>query len=380
VLQYAPRLLALIAVGTLGGTLAACSGDKADDSAGATGGPITVKASDTNCEVANNSLDAGTHVFQIANSGSKVTEFYVYAAGDRVMGEVENITPGLSRELRVELPAGAYQTACKPGMIGTGIRAALTVNGSAPALTEDALLQQATTDYSRYVTSQSEALVEKTGDFVTAVKAGDVAKAKSLFPIARTYYERIEPVAEIFGDLDPKIDGREDDATAQLPFSGFHKIEKDLWVGGDISKDGPVADQLLTDVKEVVTKAKDEKLSPLQLANGAKELLDEVANSKITGEEDRYSHTDLWDFAANVDGSQAAVAALRPALEQRSPDLVKQIDTAFANVDSELGKYRVGDGWKLQNELSQAELKGLSDSINALAEPISQIAGVIAKK
>nr|WP_211191876.1 iron uptake system protein EfeO [Actinoplanes sp. TBRC 11911] len=360
--------------------MAACSGGKSDDTAAGASGPITVKASDTACEVAKSSLDAGTHVFQIANSGSKVTEFYVYADGDRVMGEVENITPGLSRELRVELPAGAYQTACKPGMIGTGIRAALTVNGSAPALTEDALLQQATESYSRYVTSQSEALVQKTGDFVTAVKAGDVAKAKALFPVARTYYERIEPVAEIFGDLDPKIDGREDDATAALPFSGFHKIEKDLWVSGDITKDGPVADQLLADVKEVVTKAKDEKLSPLQLANGAKELLDEVANSKITGEEDRYSHTDLWDFAANVDGSQAAVAALRPALEQRSPDLVKQIDTAFTTVDSELAKYQVGDGWKLQTDLSDAQLKGLSDAINALAQPISQIAGVIAKK
>jgi iron uptake system component EfeO len=378
--RYRP-ILALVALGTLGGGVAACSGDKADDTAAAgASGPITVKASDTTCDVAKSSLDAGTHVFQIANSGSKVTEFYVYATGDRVMGEVENITPGLSRELRIELPAGAYQTACKPGMIGTGIRAALTVNGSAPALTEDAQLQQATESYSRYVTSQSEALVQKTGDFVAAVKAGDVAKAKALFPVARTYYERIEPVAEVFGDLDPKIDGREDDATAQLPFSGFHKIEKDLWVSGDITKDGPVADQLLTDVKEVVTKAKDEKLSPLQLANGAKELLDEVANSKITGEEDRYSHTDLWDFAANVDGSQAAVAALRPALEQRSPDLVKQIDTAFAAVDSELGKYRVGDGWKLQTDLSDAQLKGLSDAINALAQPISQIAGVIAKK
>ncbi|NMO50957.1 iron uptake system protein EfeO [Actinoplanes sp. TBRC 11911] len=374
-MQYRP-IIALLAVGTL----AACSGGKSDDTAAGASGPITVKASDTACEVAKSSLDAGTHVFQIANSGSKVTEFYVYADGDRVMGEVENITPGLSRELRVELPAGAYQTACKPGMIGTGIRAALTVNGSAPALTEDALLQQATESYSRYVTSQSEALVQKTGDFVTAVKAGDVAKAKALFPVARTYYERIEPVAEIFGDLDPKIDGREDDATAALPFSGFHKIEKDLWVSGDITKDGPVADQLLADVKEVVTKAKDEKLSPLQLANGAKELLDEVANSKITGEEDRYSHTDLWDFAANVDGSQAAVAALRPALEQRSPDLVKQIDTAFTTVDSELAKYQVGDGWKLQTDLSDAQLKGLSDAINALAQPISQIAGVIAKK
>jgi iron uptake system component EfeO len=376
-----PRILALVAVGTLSGALAACGGDKADDvAAGGATGPITVKASDSGCDVAKSTLDAGTHIFSITNSGAKVTEFYVYAAGDRVMGEVENITPGLSRELRVELPAGTYQTACKPGMVGQGIRAALTVSGSAPALTEDVALQQATANYTRYITSQSEALVQKTTDFVTAVKAGDVEKAKSLYPIARTYYERIEPVAEIFGDLDPKIDGREDDATAELPFSGFHKLEKDLWFGKDITKDGPVADQLLTDVKEVVTKAKDEKLSPLQLANGAKELLDEVASSKITGEEDRYSHTDLWDFAANVDGSQAAVAALRPALEQRDPALVKRIDSAFAAVDAELAKYRVGDGWKLQTQLTKPQLRGLSDVINALAEPISKIAGVIAKK
>ena len=373
------RILALVAVGTLGGALAACGGSD-DTTATDAGGPITVKASDSACEVAKTSLDAGTHVFSINNSGNKVTEFYVYAAGDRVMGEVENITPGLSRELRVELPAGTYQTACKPGMIGTGIRNALTVNGSAPALTEDVALQQATESYSRYITSQSQALVEKTTDFVTAVKGGDVAKSKELFPIARTYYERIEPVAEIFGDLDPKIDGREDDATAELPFSGFHKLEKDLWVSGDISKDGPVADQLLTDVKDIAAKAKAEKLSPLQLANGAKELLDEVATSKITGEEDRYSHTDLWDFNANVEGSKAAIASLRPVLEERDPALVKTLDTEFANVDTTLTKYREGDGWKYHNELSQADLKSLSDAINALAEPISKVAAVVAKK
>jgi len=373
------RILSLVAVGLVGGSLAACGG-KSDGATPTAAGPIKVKATDTACEVSASTIPAGTHVFAISNSGAKVTEFYVYAAGDRVMGEVENITPGLSRELRVELPAGAYQTACKPGMVGVGIRAALTVSGSSAALTEDAALRQASENYTRYITSQSEALAQKTTDFANAVKARDIAKAKRLYPIARTYYERIEPVAEIFGDLDPKIDGREDDATAQLPFTGFHKLEKDLWFTGDVGGDAAVADQLVTDVKEVVTKAKAEKLSPLQLANGAKELLDEVANSKITGEEDRYSHTDLWDFAANVDGSQAAVGALRPALEQRDPALVEQIDTAFASVDAELAKYRDGDGWKPQNQLSQAELKGLSDVINALAEPISKIAGVIAQK
>jgi iron uptake system component EfeO len=217
----------------------------------------------------------------------------------------------------------------------------------------------------------------KTEEFVNAVKAGDVAKAKALFPIARTYWERIEPVAEIFGDLDPKIDGRDDVVEEGMAFTGFHRIEKDLWTTGDISKDGPLADQLLTDVKEIVAKANNEKLSPLQLANGAKELLDEVATGKITGEEDRYSHTDLWDFAANVEGSQAAVQALRPALEERAPDLVAKLDAGFKTVETTLAKYRKGDGWKLHNELSKDELKELSDVINALAEPISKIAAAI---
>jgi iron uptake system component EfeO len=377
-----PGILALVAAGALTGAVAACAGDETgeDGTAAGASGPIAVKATDTTCEIARNTLDAGTHVFAVTNSGAKITEFYVYAAGDRVMGEVENIAPGLSRQLRVELPAGTYQTACKPGMIGQGIRAALTVSGSSAPLTEDAALAQATASYTRYITAQTEALVQKTGDFVAAVKAGDVARSKALYPVARTYFERIEPVAEIFGDLDAKIDGREDGATPELPFSGFHKLEKDLWVGGDIGRDGPVADQLLADVKALVAKAKAEKLSPLQLANGAKELLDEVANGKITGEEDRYSHTDLWDFAANVDGSQAAVAALRPALEKRDAALVEQIDAGFASVEAELGKHRVGDGWKLHNQLTQPQLKNLSDAINALAEPISKIAGVIARK
>jgi iron uptake system component EfeO len=375
-----PRIAALVAAGVLSAAMAGCGGDDTGDAAAA-GGPITVKASDSSCEVARSSADAGTSVFTVTNGGKKVTEFYVYAPGDRVMGEVENIAPGLSRELHVELPAGSYETACKPGMIGKGIRAAFTVSGSSAPLTDDAALGAATTSYSRYVKSQTDALLVKTQEFVTAVKNNEVDKAKALYPVARTYWERIEPVAEIFGDLDPKIDGREEVVEEGMEFTGFHRIEKDLWAAKpDVSKDGPIADQLLTDVKEIVARAQAEKLSPLQLANGAKELLDEVASGKITGEEDRYSHTDLWDFNANVEGSKAAIAALRPVLEERDAALVKTLDSEFANVDSTLGRYRDGDGWKLHTELTETDLKGLSDAINALATPISQIAGVIAKK
>jgi iron uptake system component EfeO len=360
------------------------SGDDGTSGTSGTGGTdsaaVAVSASDDECKLSRSEVKAGTNTFAVTNQGSKVTEFYVYAEGDRVMGEVENIGPGLKRDLIVELTAGRYQTACKPGMAGNGIRGDLTVTGEATAQVDtDTALKQATESYQRYVRSQATALEERTAEFVAAVKAGDVAKAKELFPVSRTYWERIEPVAESFGDLDPKIDARENDVEPGTEWTGFHRIEKALWIGNTTAGMSPYADRLMADVKTVVAKAKVVRLNPLQLANGAKELLDEVATTKITGEEDRYSHTDLWDFRANVEGSQAAVQALRPALQQRDPALVTTLDTRFAAVFTALEKYRSGDGFKPYLPTS-AERRHLSSVVDALAEPVSKVAAVVARK
>ncbi|TLP59652.1 iron uptake system protein EfeO [Microbispora triticiradicis] len=377
-----PTVLAVATMALAG--LTACSSTGSGAGAGteataAGSGAIAVAATDTECKVAKSDLAAGTSTFAITNSGTKVTEFYVYAPGDRVMGEVENIVPGLTREVVMELPAGMYETACKPGMTGKGIRGPLKVSGEHKPLSGDAGLAEAVASYKRYIKSQSDTLLDKTKEFTEAVKAGDVAGAKELYPVARTYWERIEPVAEVFGDLDPAIDARENDVPDGEEWTGFHRIEKDLWVKKDVGGDGPIADKLMTDVNTIVTKAAAVDLSPVQLANGAKGLLDEVATGKITGEEDRYSHTDLWDFDANLQGSKAAVQALRPVLEERDADLVKTLDAKFADAEAALGRHRDGDGWKLHTELSKDDLRALSDAINALAEPISRVAAVVVK-
>jgi iron uptake system component EfeO len=369
-----PALLTVVALAAL--TTAACA--STDEGGSEASDTIAVSSTDDACDVGATELPAGTHRFEVANAGSKVTEFYVYGEGDRVMAEVENVAPGLSRELLTELPAGEYEAVCKPGMVGNGIRQKLTVTGEAANLSEEESLAQAGTDYQRYVQSQSAALLEQTTAFVTAVKAGDIPGAKALYPVARTYWERIEPVAESFGDLDPLIDAREGDQEPGQDFTGFHRIEKALWEAGDVSDMGPYADQLLTNVQEIVTRANDVTLEPLQLANGAKALLDEIATGKITGEEDRYSHTDLWDFAGNLDGSKAAVQALRPYLEESDPDLVAEIDERFAATEAELGTHRSGDGWVLYDQLDQAQLRALSDSITALTESTSLVASVVA--
>jgi iron uptake system component EfeO len=380
------RRLPLLTAGLLAALTTAACGGSGTGSGGASGGgaaaadTVPVAATDDACDVASSELPAGTHSFAVTNSGAQVTEFYVYAEGDRVMGEVENIAPGLTRELLVELPAGSYQTACKPGMVGDGIRADLTVTGEAQTLSEDESLAQASTDYQRYVQSQTGALLEQTTAFVDAVKAGDVEGAKALFPVARTYWERIEPVAEVFGDLDPRIDGREGDQAPGEDFTGYHRIEQALWVGGTTEGMTPYADQLLADVREIVDLANGTTLEPLQLANGAKALLDEIATGKITGEEDRYSHTDLWDFAANLEGSEAAVQALRPFLEEADPDLVAEIDERFAATEAELEQYRTEGGWTLHDQLTEEQLRGLSDSITALSESVGQVAAVVADR
>ncbi|UGT63002.1 iron uptake system protein EfeO [Nocardia asteroides] len=357
--------------------LTACTA-KSDSAAG----EIAVTADDSSCAVASDSASTGTVSFRITNSGTKTTEFYVYGTGDRVIGEIENIGPGLTRQLIVAVPdPGTYQTACKPGMVGDGIRHDFTVTGEAQQRDESGELAEAAAGYKRYLVSQVTALQETTKTFVAAVKSGDVAAAKALYPVTRTYYERIEPVAESFpDDLDPRIDLREADLAAGDTWTGFHRLEKDLWAQGPQPDTNKIADQLLADIDELVAgvTANDFTVDPIQVAGGAQGLLDEVARTKITGEEDIFSHTDLWDFQANVDGSQAAVASVRPVLDARDAELGTRLDRRFAELDAELAKYRAGDGFAGYETVSEQARGELSRRIDALSAEVSQVQGVVA--
>lgn len=377
--QTATVALAVAALGA--SVLAGCTAKDAGKD-GAAGEPITVSATDTECALSATSGSTGANTFLITNNGTKVTEFYVYDRGDRVMGEVENVSPGLQRKLIVQLPeSGTYQTACKPGMVGDGIRGDFTVTGEAVQLDTEGKFKEAADSYKRYIVSQTEALVTATTEFVTAIKAGDVAKAKAQYPLARTYYERIEPVAESFpNDLDPRVDQREADLSEGETWGGFHRLEKDLWVTGLQPSSNAVADQLLADIKELHAgvSAPDFRVDSTKIAGGAQSLLDEISNSKLSGEEDIFSHTDLFDFNANIEGSQTAVASVRPILDERNPDLGKRVDQRFADVEALLQQYREGDGFISYDKVTEAQRQELSRAIDALSKEVSQVQGVIA--
>lgn len=355
--------------------------DKAEEGASS----IDVNANDTACEVGSSETSTGSTTFKVVNNGTKTNEFYVMTSGGRVLGEVENIGPGASRTLVVEFQdAGDYTTLCKPGMVGEGISGTIKVTGESVNSAEgDAALTEAVENYTSYVRSQTENLQDVTAEFVDAVKAGDVDKAKELFPQVRTPYERIEPVAESFpNDLDPRIDLREADLAEGDEWTGFHTIEKDLWEGGKITDQTKKnADQLSQDIKELVDgiNSDDFQLSPVQIATGAQGLLDEIATSKITGEEDIFSHTDLYDFQANLEGSRAAIASLEKPLEERKPGMLKEINSRFDAVQDELNKHREGDGFVSYDTVSDSERKALSTALDHLTEEVSKVPSVISE-
>ncbi|MBW8751963.1 MAG: peptidase M75 family protein [Propionibacteriales bacterium] len=374
----------------LSSVLAACSLTESNKKDATGTGTITVESSADACKLSTTETGSGTVTFKVKNTGSKVTEFYLYAAdGQRIVGEVENIGPGLTRELVTTASPGTYVTACKPGMEGDGIRAKFTVTDSGKASSaseaEQANLDRATASYADYVKQEAQELLDETTQFVAAYKAGDDAQARSLYPTARVHWERIEPVAESFGDLDPKMDLREADLEEGQQWTGWHRLEKDLWppAKGYTSltkaERATYADDLLANTKTLHTRVQTTTYAVTQLGNGAKELLDEVATGKITGEEETWSHTDLYDFQANVDGAKQAFELLEPILESKDKELEEQIDARFDDLEALLDKYKKGDGFVSYDTVTEPQRKELSDAVNALSEPLSKMTGAITK-
>lgn len=405
-LTTAHAALALVAVSAV-----ALSGCVAKTDATSTDA-LTVTSTDTSCDVSTATAKSGTLTFAVSNKSSQVSEFYLLAEdGLRIIGEVENISPGAERTLTVVAQPGKYKTLCKPGMVGEGVgRADFSVTGGAVAATgDDAEQKQKAVDlYAAFVKDQVEQLVPAVDAFTTAYESGRDDEARAQFPTVRAFYERIEPVAESLGDLDPRIDYREVDAVAEgLEWTGFHRIEKDLWVPEKdaLNADGETpawqdwapstteeratyGDKLVADVGELndyvhsdaFQKALDAQ-GVAGISNGAIALLDEVATGKISGEEDWWSGTDLSDFAANVEGSKMAFSLVRDLASAAGSDgktLSTEIARRYDDLNAALAAHgSLEKGFVAYKTLTEDDKRELTDLINALAEPLSRLTSTV---
>jgi len=360
----------------LGGLLVAGCGVTESTKTKAGTDTVTIAVTDDSCVPSPASVKAGPLTFNVQNKNSgRVSEAELMQNG-LILGEKENLTPGLSGKFTLRLQPGEYVVNC-PNAKTDQTKFTVTGKAADTAGSTDQSVQAAVTAYDKYINNQVDTLVSRSAPFIAAVKAGDIPKAKSLFAPARTYYEMIEPVAESFGNLDPDIDARVNDVANQKNWTGFHRIEKALWQDKSLAGMGPIADKLSADITKLQKLTKTAKFQPAQIANGSVGLLDEVAKSKITGEEDRYSHTDLWDFDANVAGAREAFQVLQPILQKKDPKLTSTISTQFDTVVKALTKYRKGDAYVDYSTVGTADRRQLTTIVNALSESLSKVAGEI---
>jgi len=263
-------------------------------------------------------------------------------------------------------------------LILAGAVAAPAAVSPAGAAAEPRALVAPVAEYKLYVTENVQKMVTDTRAFTDAVKAGDVAKAKALFAPTRTSYEKIEPIAELFSDLDASIDSRADDheqAEKDPGFTGFHRIEYGLFEQNSTEGLAPYADKLMADATELQKRIAQLTFPPDKVVGGAAVLMEEVAATKISGEEDRYSHTDLWDFQANFDGSRKIFELFRPLLDKNDKAFVDKVEANFATVDKILAKYKTADGFQTYDRLTDADRKVLAAAVNTLAEDLSTLRG-----
>jgi iron uptake system component EfeO len=347
------------------------------------------------CTLDHDTAKAGPVTFTVHNKDAAGITEVELMSDQRIIAEKENLAPGLEAvSFTSTLGGGKYQVYC-PG--ATKELTDFTVTGKAsasPTGSAAQLLQQGADGYQRYASGQIDAMVVAVQKLQHDVDSGDLAAAQRQYGEARPFYEKIESDVEGFvlpgfkatdnrGNLDYLIDMRASNLDPAVGWHGFHAVERDLFGRRHITASTKrLAAELTANVKKLAHLSTSLTYKPEDLANGAAGLLEEVQSNKISGEEEDFSHIDLVDFAANVEGAQQAFVYLEPGLAKLDATLTSTITQRFKTVNAMLDTYRdpnaIG-GYRIYTaQLKHADANKLSQTVQALQDSLADLAEKVA--
>ena len=345
---------------------------------------VNVNLTPSGCSPKPAKVTTGQIQFNVANKNASAVSEAELRTKDlsHILGEQENLTPGLSGGFSLVVQPGHYVINC-PGAARQ--HASFTVTGKAKVVSAESksLLAAAVSGYSTYVNQQVAGLVSSTQALCAAINSGNQTQAEQLYPPARVFYEHIEPVAEVWGTLDTAIDGRIDNpVTNPADLQGFHRIEEIMWADGTLGGAAPYCSQLVTNEQRLQQLVSTASYNAVTMASGATDLINEAATAKITGEEERYSNTDFVVFQANVDGAMAVFSLLQPHLKQADPSLVAQINQQHNAVEKAIAPYKATPGYDNTGYVEYSQVldpqrRALSAKVQAFAEALSKMSGQV---
>ncbi|CAI8746762.1 ferrous iron transport system protein EfeO [Pseudomonas chlororaphis] len=340
---------------------------------------ITVTIHPHSCEPNALSVPAGPASFRIVNRSDRAVEWEILD-GVLVVEERENIAPGLSQVINARLQPGDYAITC--GLLsnprGT-LHVTPTAESDAQAKARPSMVAfiGPLSEFRVYLSSQGTALIKAVSALEQAIQAGDLAQAQALYLPARAAYQRLAPAAQRLGELDNRINARADyfEKREQDPgFVGFHRLEYALFQQRDLSGLAPIAQRLLSDVTTLKQQLLAQSLPPEQLVSLVARAQRSIAEVRASsGEEERYSHSDLNGFAANLETTRKVVDLLRPLLAKPAAPLLAQIDSALGALDSQYGALRSAEGYASYDSVGADQRKRIADQAKVLADALDGI-------
>ncbi|MBC3779753.1 iron uptake system protein EfeO [Pseudomonas sp. SWRI99] len=340
---------------------------------------IVVNIHPHSCEPNALTVPAGRASFRIVNRSERAVEWEILD-GVLVVEERENIAPGLSQVINANLQPGDYAITC--GLLsnprGT-LHVTPTAASDAAARAKPSMVAFVgpLSEFRVYLAVQGSALIKAVTALDQAITSGDLGQAQALYLPARAAYQRLAPAAQRLAELDNRINARADyfEKREQDPaFIGFHRLEYALFQQRKLDTVAPIAQRLLADVSELKQQLLAQSLPPEQLVSIVVRNLNSLADVRaVSGEEERYSHSDLNGFAANAQTAHKVVDLLRPMLSKSAADLLPDIDQALGDVDSQLNALKSADGYVSYDAVSAEQRQQIANKAKALAMALNGI-------
>ncbi|MBV4467669.1 iron uptake system protein EfeO [Pseudomonas sp. SWRI31] len=340
---------------------------------------IVVNIHPHSCEPNALTVPAGRASFRIVNRSERAVEWEILD-GVLVVEERENIAPGLSQVINANLQPGDYAITC--GLLsnprGT-LHVTPTAASDAAAKAKPSMVAFVgpLSEFRVYLAVQSSALIKAATALNQAIASGDLAQAQALYLPARAAYQRLAPAAQRLAELDNQINARADyfEKREQDPaFVGFHRLEYALFQQRNLDDVTPIAQRLLADVTTLKQQLLAQSLPPEQLVGIVVRNLNSLAEVRAgSGEEERYSHSDLNGFAANAQTARKVVDLLRPMLSKSSADVLANVDQAISDFDNQLNAFKSADGYVSYDAVTAAQRQQIAAKAKALATAMDGI-------
>jgi iron uptake system EfeUOB component EfeO/EfeM len=335
-----------------------------------TDGAVLVTVTDETCEPAELTVPAGKSTFRIHNASQRPLEWEILD-GVMVLAERENITPGLNATLTERLKAGTYDITC--GLLSNP-RGRLTVvataaSEAAKAAPELRYFIGPLSEYQVYLSRRTNELIAATAALSETVAGGDVEGAKAAWLAARQPWRQMAPVTGRIGDLansmDPLAEYLEK-READPGFTGFHRIEYGLWAQGSTEGLAPVASRLAAEAGTLKDRLKQVKLEPADLGGNAAALAGRVAD-QATGSQTPYSHGDLPEFSADLDGIAESALVVEPLVREADPATADALTAAIESARKTLDGFKVDGAFPSYDTIDDAGRKAISEAFARVA-------------